>query len=80
MVDEIPEPTSLSWWQKNSVQIEMTWNLTPGGIPLRNWLFDYQGAYLTYWKNQPVFWLRGWVRILGIFIGGGIFITRKVTK
>lgn len=69
----IPDPTYLPWYERNGATIEITWDLLPAGLGVKNWLFQYETQYLRQYKGYKCFWIRGWVRILGLFIGGGIF-------
>jgi hypothetical protein len=74
---EIPQPRALHWWEKHSAQIEASWNLTPGGLTLRGWLFSYDGDCARWYRGKSCFWLRGWVRLLGLYVGAGVFFQGK---
>lgn len=73
MSNNIPSSYALPWYEKHGIEFQVEVNFLPAGLGLKQWLFSYEGAYLKQYKGYKCFWLRGWVRVLGIFVGGGIF-------
>lgn len=69
----MPNEPHISWWRRPQFQIEVSWSLLPGPLPFRKWLIDCEGASQRKYLGFRVFWLRGWVRVLGIYAGVGVF-------
>ena len=71
--DILPKPPEPAWWERYTAAVEVEWHLTPGALTGRRWLFERQGAFVRQYKGYRCFWLRGSVRILGLFIGAAVF-------
>lgn len=71
ILPKAPEP---AWWERYTAAIEVEWHLTPGALTLREWLFSHEGELRRQYKGYRCFWLRGSVRILGLFIGAAVFL------
>jgi hypothetical protein len=71
--DFMPQEIEAHWWQRYGAAAEIEFNLFPGAKPVRKWAFDYEGAFVKRYHGYNVFWLRGWVRVLGLQVGAGIF-------
>jgi hypothetical protein len=71
--DFMPQEPTAHWWQTNGAAVEIEFNLLPGAKPVRDWLFSYEGALLRRYHGFNVFWLRGWICVLGLRLGAGVF-------
>lgn len=60
-----------------AISLHVNWDFNvANSYGILRWVFDCEGAYETEHKGNRVFWLRGWIRILGFYLGGGIFYSK----
>ena len=53
--------------------VETSFKAGEAGDTLKKFLFSCEGDFVREFKGYKVFWLRGWIRILGFSVGAGIF-------
>lgn len=68
-----PITPDIEWWRKPQAQAEIEWRVLPGTLPVREWLFDAEAVFCRAYKGYRVFWLRGWLRFIGIRFGAAVF-------
>ena len=60
--------------QRYAFGIDAKFKFGEAGDTIRKFLFSYEGGYHNKFKGYNVFWVHGWIRVIGFEIGAGIFI------
>lgn len=77
---------AIPWWGTlihrvgAEFQLKYQWhgfNLKNEQITLRHWLFEVRASYESKFGIYPGHWVTGWVRVLGLEIGVGVYYLYK---
>ena len=60
--------------QKYAFRIDIDFKFGEAGDTLKKFLFSYECDFVKEFRGYNVFWIRGWIRILGFSIGAAIFL------
>jgi hypothetical protein len=69
-----PRTDDAPWWQRYQAQVECEVRLTPGMLSVREWLFKAEAKFEPSYRGYRCFWPRASLRVLGVFIGLGLFV------
>jgi hypothetical protein len=74
MKETIAPVTDAPWWRTFQAQVEAEVRLTPGMLPVKDWLFKAEAKFERAYRGYRCFWPRASLRVLGVFIGGALFV------